>query len=66
MSQLFFVMAFRKRAFTRGYRDISIRRAVDDDGNVIYDRYFVSAIEPMLSVKISAVISSTQMACAFK
>ena len=66
MSQPFFVMAFRKRAFTRGYRNISIRRAVDDDGKVIYDRYLVSAIEPMLRIEFSAVVSSAQMACAFK
>lgn len=45
--------AFRKRCRKRGYRNISIKQARDEDGKVKPDRYAVFADEPLSGQRVS-------------
>ena len=47
MAQCHALLAFRKRLTKRGYKEIHIKQARDDAGNIKSDIYVVSAVEPL-------------------
>lgn len=60
------VMAFRKRLRFRGYSDISICIARDNDDKRMLDKYVVQAVEPLAGVLISALYSKEKMHNSFR
>lgn len=60
------LLAFRKRLSNRGYTDIHIRRAVDDDGKIKPDRYVVTAVEPLSETVVSVEYSVIHLANMFR
>lgn len=48
------LLAFRKRLLNRGYRNISICKARDENNNIKSDYYVVTATEPLTNTVVSA------------
>lgn len=48
------LLAFRKRLSKRGYRNISICKARDENNNIKSDVYVVTATEPLTNTVVSA------------
>lgn len=66
MAQSNALLRFRARLRSRGYKDISIKRFYDHNGEIIYDDagwpiWYVSCIEPLLGYMVIFCASEAEM-----